>query len=141
MLMMTMTLTGMHCRMSSTWRSVIRMPLADEDPQILTRFLCLADIKGGVCHTDLKNELGLLQSRVSKLTDRLLELKWLRIVPKPDGDRRMRFVRTTPKATNTMRLVEDELARALHVESTVRRRRKQPAIVPGQMALLIEAEL
>jgi DNA-binding MarR family transcriptional regulator len=117
------------------------MPLAAEDPQILTRFLCLADIKGGICHADLQSELRLLQSRVSKLTDRLLELKWVRVVPKPAGDRRMRFVQTTPKAVRVMRLVEDELARALHVESTVRRRRKQPAIVPGQMALLIEAEL
>ena len=139
--MMMMTLSGIHCRMSSTWRSVIPMPLAAEDPQILTRFLCLADIKGGICHADLQSELRLLQSRVSKLTDRLLELKWVRVVPKPAGDRRMRFVQTTPKAVRVMRLVEDELARALHVESTVRRRRKQPAIVPGQRSFLTGTEL
>jgi DNA-binding MarR family transcriptional regulator len=141
MLMMMMTLSGIHCRMSSTWRSVIPMPLAAEDPQILTRFPCLAEIRGGVSHSDLQRELVMHQSRLSKLVDKLLEEKWLRVVPKPGGDRRMRFVQTTPKAVRVMRLVEDELARALHVESTVRRRRKQPAIVPGQMALLIEAEL
>ena len=138
--MMMMTLSGIHCRMSSTWRSVIPMPLAAEDPQILTRFLCLADIKGGICHADLQSELRLLQSRVSKLTDRLLELKWVRVVPKPAGDRRMRFVQTTPKAVRVMRSVEAELASALNVQSAARPRRKQIAIVPGQMSLLRRTE-
>lgn len=139
--MMMMTLSGIHCRMSSTWRSVIPMPLAAEDPQILTRFLCLADIKGSICHADLQSELRLLQSRVSKLTDRLLELKWVRVVPKPGGDRRMRFVQTTPKAVRVMRSVEAELASALNVQSAARPRRKQPAIVPGQRSFLIGTEL
>jgi DNA-binding MarR family transcriptional regulator len=130
-----MTLAGIHCRMSSTWRSVIPMPVAGEDPEILTRFLCLADTKRGICHADLQRELGLLQPRVSRLTDRLLDLKWVRIVPRPDGDRRMRLVQTTPKARGAMRSVEDELAHALNVKSTVRPRRKEVAVHPGQMSL------
>jgi DNA-binding MarR family transcriptional regulator len=141
MLMMMMTLSGIHCRMSSTWRSVIPMPLAAEDPQILTRFPCLAEIRGGVSHSDLQRELVMHQSRLSKLVDKLLEEKWLRVVPKPGGDRRMRFVQTTPKAVRVMRSVEAELASALNVQSAARPRRKQIAIVPGQMSLLRRTEL
>lgn len=139
--MIDMTLADLYCRMWSTWQSQIPKLLADENPRVLTHLLRLADIRGGICHADLQSELRLLQSRVSKLMDRLLELKWVRVVPKPGGDRRMRFVQTTPKAVRVMRSVEAELASALNVQSAARPRRKQIAIVPGQMSLLRRTEL
>ena len=138
--MIDMILADLYCRMWSTWHSQIPKLLADEDPQILTRLLRLAEIKGGISHSDLKRDLVMHESRLSKLADKLLKQKWVRAVPKPEGDRRRRFVQTTPKAVSVLRSVEAELASALNVKSAARRGRKQPAIVPGQRSFLTRTE-
>jgi DNA-binding MarR family transcriptional regulator len=135
-----MTLTDLYCRMRSTWQSQMPKLLADENPQILTQLLRLAEVKEGVSHSDIERDLAILESRLSKLVAKLLEEGWLRVVPKPKGDRRKRFVQTTPKAASAMRLVEVELASALEVKSPVRSRRKETPVTPGLMDLLSRAE-
>jgi DNA-binding MarR family transcriptional regulator len=138
---MIMTLADLYCRMWSTWQSEIPKPVADENPQILTHILRIADVKGGISQSELQRELGLNQSRLSKLADKLLEQKWVQIVPKPEGDRRMRFVRTTPKARRAMQSVESALSSTLNIRPAAKTRRKRIAIAPGLMSLLSRAEL
>ena len=138
--MIDMTLSELYCRMWMTWHSKIPKLLAGEDPRVLIRLLSLAEVKGGVSHSDVEGELVIKESRLSKLVAKLQEEKWLRAVPKPGGDRRMRFIETTSKATRAMRLVEVELASALEVRSPVRSRRKETPVAPGLMDLLSRAE-
>lgn len=124
-----MTVADLFCRMWSTWQTHIPKPLAGENPQVLSRLLRVADIEGGTSQKEIQRELSLHQSRVSKLVDKLLDQKWVQIVPQPDGDRRIRLVRVTPKARNAMRLVEAELSSALSVKSDQRpRRRWHPSV-------------
>lgn len=138
--MVIMTLADLFCRMWSTWQTHIPKPLAGENPQVLSHLLRVADIKGGISQKEIQRGLGLHQSRVSKLVDKLLDQKWVQVVPQPVGDRRIRLVRTTPKARNAMRLVEAELSSALNVKSNQRPRRKGHASVPGLMDLLSQPE-
>jgi DNA-binding MarR family transcriptional regulator len=133
-----MTVLDTYCRMWSTWQSTIPKPVADEDPHVLTGILRVADIEGGVSQSELQRALGLNQSRLSKLTDKLLEQQWVQIVPKPGGDRRMRFVRTTSKARRAMRSVESALASTLNIRTTAKtKNQRERVVIPrGQMSLL-----
>jgi DNA-binding MarR family transcriptional regulator len=139
--MTIMKFVDLFSRMWSTWQSQIPKPFADENPQILIQLLRIADIKGGISQSELQSALGVNQPRLSKLADKLLEHQWIQIVPKPEGDRRMRFVRTTSKARRAMQLVEAALFTTLDVRPAAPARRRGIAIMPGQMSISSLMEL
>jgi hypothetical protein len=111
--------------MWTEWKRAVPKRLAAEDPLILSRLLTHASSEAGVSRSDLEQELGLRQPRVSKLSTKLLDEKWIEIVPKSQGDGRLEFIRTTFLARTIMVDLENSLCALsppLPVARTVRPR-------------------
>jgi DNA-binding MarR family transcriptional regulator len=102
-----MSATTRYCKMWTEWKKAVPERLAAEDPLILSRYLTHASSEAGVSRSDLKRELGLKQPRVSKLSTKLRDEKWIENVPKSQGDGRVEFIRTTSIAKKVMANLED----------------------------------
>ena len=105
-----MPATNRFCDMWREWKRTIPDSLAFEDPSILCEFLSLAGRETGICRSELERGLQLKQPRVSKLAKKLLDSKWLEVVPRPLADGRLEFIRATPLAKSAMRNLETSLA-------------------------------
>jgi DNA-binding MarR family transcriptional regulator len=101
--------TGTFLSMWSIWVDVMPKALAREDPDLLLRLLHLADVSTGVSQSTLQRALHVNQSKISKLTAKLVKHKWLDVRPQAD-DRRFLFVRTSPRAKNSMVGLQTRLA-------------------------------
>lgn len=102
-----MSATTRYCKMWTEWKKAVPERLAAEDPLILSLYLTHASREAGVSRSDLERELGLKQPRVSKLSTKLQDEKWIEIVETPQGDGRVEFIRTTSLAKKTMGDLED----------------------------------
>jgi len=108
--------------MWSTWHDLMPKALAGENPDLLFRLLHLADVPTGVSQSTLQRALHLQQSKLSKLTRKLVKQKWLDVRPHAD-DRRFLFVRTSPRAKNSVVAVQTRLSALLPpVRKPIRRR-------------------
>jgi hypothetical protein len=87
--------------MWSIWVDVMPKALARENPDLLLRLLLLADVSTGVSQSTLQRALQVNQSKLSKLTTKLIKQRWLEVRLQP-GDRRFLFVRTSPRAKTSM---------------------------------------
>ena len=114
--------TDTFVAMWSIWVDVMPKDLVREDPDLLLRLLHLADVSSGVSQSTLQRALQVQQSKLSKLTAKLIKQKWLEVRPHPD-DRRFLFVRTSPRAKNSVVAVQTRLASLLPlVRKPIRRR-------------------
>jgi DNA-binding MarR family transcriptional regulator len=102
-----MSATGRYCQMYAEWKRVVPETLADVDPGILSRFLTHASKEAGVSRSELEHELGLKQPKISKLSRKFLNERWIEIVDTPQGDGRVEFIRTTSMAKKVMANLED----------------------------------
>jgi MarR family len=93
--------TDTFLAMWSIWVDIMPKALAREDPDLLLRLLHLADVSTGVSQSTLQRALQVNQSKLSKLTTKLIKQRWLEVRPQPD-DRRFLFVRTSPRAKTSM---------------------------------------
>ena len=68
--------------MRSIWVDVMPKALAREDPDLLLRLLHLANVSTGVSQSTLQRALQVNQSKISKLTKKLVKQRWLEVRPK-----------------------------------------------------------
>jgi DNA-binding MarR family transcriptional regulator len=118
-----LTGTDVFIAMWSMWSARIPKALVGENPDTLLRLIRLADAPKGVSQGALQRELQISQSKVSKVTAKLVEHKWLEVLPDA-GDRRFLFVRTSQRAKNTVISVEAQLASLLPRTARSPRRRR-----------------
>lgn len=100
-----MTATDRYCKMWTAWQAVTER-LATESPIVLSEFLRLASRETGITRSELQRELRLKQPRESKLSTKLIDQKWLEIVPRSNGAAPLEFLRTTPAAQSAMTKLE-----------------------------------
>jgi DNA-binding MarR family transcriptional regulator len=101
--------TDTFLAMWSVWVDVMPKALAREDPDLLLRLLHLANGSTGVSQSTLQRALKVNQSKISKLTAKLVKQKWLEVRPQAD-DRRFLFVSTSPRAKNSMVALQTRLS-------------------------------
>jgi DNA-binding MarR family transcriptional regulator len=117
--------TDTFIAMWSIWLDLVPASLAKENPDILLRLLRLADVSTGVSQATLQRALKLNQSKLSKLTAKLIKYRWLVLQPEAE-DRRFLFVRTSPLARGLITALETRLSKLLPlVRKTSRPRRSQ----------------
>jgi MarR family len=114
--------TDTFLAMWSVWVDVMPKALAREDPDLLLRLLHLADVSTGVSQSTLQRALKVNQSKISKLTAKLVKQKWLEVRPQAD-DRRFLFVRTSQRAKNSMVALQTRLSSLLPLVQKPTRRR------------------
>jgi DNA-binding MarR family transcriptional regulator len=96
-----------YMAMRSAWARRIPKVLEKVDAYLLLRLIALADCKDGIAQEVLEKALGINQSRLSKLKDKLVKEKWVQAWrPK---DRRKLLIKTTPRAKE----IVADLGRAL----------------------------
>jgi DNA-binding MarR family transcriptional regulator len=108
--------------MWSIWVDVMPKALAREDPDLLLRLLQLADVSVGVAQSTLQRALHVNQSRLSKLTKKLIKQRLLEVRPQAD-DRRFLFVRTSQRGKNSMVALQTRLSSLLPLAQKPTRRR------------------
>jgi hypothetical protein len=99
--------------MWSAWVEVMPQPLVGEDPVLLLRLLDLADVETGISQSDLRRALKIRQSRLSKLTTKLITQKWLQEVLPQVPDRRFLFAKTGRRAKESVLALETRLSKLL----------------------------
>ena len=87
--------------------------LVGEDPVLLLRLLDLADDRAGISQSDIRSSLKISQSRLSKLTSKLIMHKWLEAVRPQVPDRRFLFVRAGRRAKDAVLALETQLSTLL----------------------------
>lgn len=118
--------TATFLAMWSAWVEVMPHGLAGEDPVLLLRLLDLADVQTGISQSDLRGVLKIGQSRLSKLTTKLITHKWLEEVRPQVPDRRFLFVRTGRRSKESVLVLETRLSKLLPLaRKTGRLRRLQ----------------
>jgi DNA-binding MarR family transcriptional regulator len=126
--------TDTFIAMWSIWVDVMPKALAREDPDLLLRLLHLADVSTGVAQSTLLRALHVNQSKLSKLTKRLIKQRWLEVRPQAD-DRRFLFVRTSQRAKNSMVALQTRLSSLLPLVQKPTRRRGLVAPRTGRTLL------
>jgi DNA-binding MarR family transcriptional regulator len=114
--------TDTFLAMWSVWVDLMPEALAREDPDLLLRLLHLADVSTGVSQSTLQRALHVNQSKLSKLTAKLVEQRWLEVRPQAD-DRRFLFVRTGTRAKNSVVALQTRLSSLLPLVQKPSRRR------------------
>src|ERR1039458_7537602 len=104
-----MSAISRYCQMWTTWREGLPDDLAAESPGFLSDFLRLASRESGISRSELERELKLKQPRVSKLSTKLMNEKWLEIVPRSKGAVHVELIRATPLAKSAMAKLEASL--------------------------------
>jgi len=87
----------LYLAMSAAWCSRVPVSLAHEAPIVLARIIDLGLRKDGVSQSELQQELGINQSRMSKLTKKLVDEKWLHVNQSKTGSGK-KFMATTAAA-------------------------------------------
>jgi hypothetical protein len=112
-------------QMATIWRSRIPKSLAGEDPAELVALLFQISVPGGISQSDLKAAMKISQSRLSRLTKRLLREKWVE-VRHPETDRRVLMTSITKTAGRVCNEIDRALAGPPHRrESTGKTRGKR----------------
>lgn len=103
-----MTASYTFGEMIAAWRSIVPMEFRDEEPRILLRLLSLGDV--GTQQRELTLELGIQQSRLSKLLSKLgaVEPGLIAVEELPE-DRRWRRYRSTPAAAQLLENLENAM--------------------------------
>jgi DNA-binding MarR family transcriptional regulator len=117
--------TDSYCTGWTTWQRIVPPLVVGESPVILIEFLRLADVENGICRSELQRLLVLNQPRVSKLSDKLIQLEWLEVAANPRTDARLEFLKTTTKARRFLA----QLDRALSERNAPSAPRRRSAIV------------
>jgi hypothetical protein len=126
--------TATFLTMWSVWVEVMPQALVGEDPNLLLRLLDFADVETGISQSDLRRGLKISQSRLSKLTTKLITHKWLGEVRPQVPDRRFLFVRTGRRAKDTVLELETRLSKLLPLaRKTGRPRRLQATNAIGNL--------
>jgi DNA-binding MarR family transcriptional regulator len=95
--------------MIMAWELAVPAELRDEEPRILLRLLALGNV--GIQQSELIQELGIRQSRLSKLLSRLSEMDpQLITIEELPNDRRGRRYRSTPAADELLGNMEKAMA-------------------------------
>lgn len=125
-----------YMAMRSAWSRRIPKVLEKVDAYLLLRLIALADCKDGIAQEVLEKALGINQSRLSKLKDKLVKEKWVQAWrPK---DRRQLLIKTTPRAKEIVAdlgRVLSELA-LLHKPRPISKNLKPPQKPKPPMTLL-----
>lgn len=104
-----MTASYTFGEMVSAWKSIVPAELRDEEPRILLRLLSLGEV--GIQQSELIQELGIRQSRLSKLLSKLSEMDpQLITIEELPNDRRWRRYRSTPAAAQLLGNLEYAMA-------------------------------
>lgn len=98
-------------KMSQIWAFAMPPVFKGENPQLAAKLLELAGLPEGVSQTQLKQDLGLDQSRASRLCTRLKKEGWV-TEDIPRGDGRLRFIRLTPTARESLQKLRMDLTNA-----------------------------
>jgi hypothetical protein len=126
--------TRLFLEMSTEWNYWVPMVLSEEDPVLLLRLLEYADVRHGISQTQLQEKLGLLQSRLSKLTAKLRVEVWVEDLRQEGEDGRVRRIRTARKGREAVKALEGKLSSLS--PRPVRRR----GLHPGANAMLLPLE-
>jgi len=100
------TATELYAGMWQQWHALLPHTICDENPVVLCELLRLAGTPLGITRKDLEDGLGLIQSKISKLTKKLLAEKWLEVLHDEDGDQRLEFLGTTGTADTALMAIE-----------------------------------
>ena len=98
----------------SVWWSKVPDRLARQESSLVVRLLTLGLRQGGISQSEVKQELGIAQPRLSKLMDKLEKKKvgWIQ-VERSKKDRRVWLMTTTAAAQDRMAVLKADLAAAL----------------------------
>jgi hypothetical protein len=99
-------LINLFCSFQKAWDRAVPESLIKENPVTIVTFVRLATKTGGVGQSELREQLGLLQSAASKLTKTLFEEGWIKKLPNPNGDKRSELVLTTSTGRNAVATLE-----------------------------------
>ena len=80
--------------MWAVWETAMPQSLGRENPGLLLRLLDLGTTSNGIFQVELKSQLGMNQSHLSKLTTKLRNAGWVN-VSTPENDRRKSLVKTS----------------------------------------------
>jgi hypothetical protein len=109
----------------SVWWSKVPDRLARQESSLVVRLLTLGLRQGGISQSELKQELGIAQPRLSKLMVKLLKIKWIK-VQRSETDRRVWLMTTTAAAQDRMVALKGDLAAVLRAPGA----RQAPAPMP-----------
>jgi DNA-binding MarR family transcriptional regulator len=97
-------------RLDAIFKALARKVLVDADPSdempLQQLRVCAALFEGSRSMSELSRELGVSQSAITQIADRLQAAGMVKRLP-TDGDRRVRSLRLTTRAKNILRLRED----------------------------------
>lgn len=95
-------------RVWSVWWSGVPDRLARQESSLVVRLLTLGLRQGGISQSDLRRELGLNQSHLSKLMKKLVRVGWIRVKSsKTDG--RIGLMTTSAKAEERLAALKQDL--------------------------------
>jgi DNA-binding MarR family transcriptional regulator len=126
----------LYLAMSAVWRSAIPETLAHESPTVLACIVDLGLRNEGVSQSEFQQTLGINQSKMSKLTKKLVEEHWIKVDEKTVGGRKV--IRTTSKAQGVMATVRKDLA-ALVTRKTGQASSRRPK--PSRKGIRKRAEM
>jgi hypothetical protein len=128
--------TATFLAMWSAWVEVMPPAFVGEDPDLLLRLLEFADVATGISQSDLRRSLNAGQSRLSKLTSKLITHKWLEEVRPLVPDRRFLFVKTGRRAKSSVLALETRLSTML--PATRKTGRSRGPRVPHALGSLLD---
>jgi hypothetical protein len=131
-----MNATAAFLAMWSAWVEVMPPALVGEDPDLLLRLLDFADLGTGISQSDLRRSLTVSQSKLSKLTSKLIAHKWLEEVQPQASDRRFLFVMTGSRAKSSVLALETRLSTLL--PATRKSGRPSKRRVPNALGSLLD---
>jgi len=104
----------------SVWWFKVPDRLARQESSLVVRLLTLGSREGGILQSELKQELGIAQPRLSKLMEKLKKKKvgWIQ-VGRSEKDRRVWLMTTTAAAQDSVAALKKDLAILLRTQLTM----------------------
>jgi DNA-binding MarR family transcriptional regulator len=100
--------TELFLSLWAAWESVAPAALLHQNPRIVLTLLERSARPGGVFQTELKQELGVNQPYLSKLSHKMHSAGWIKIT-KPKNDRRRCLTTTTAAGTQALADLKNQM--------------------------------
>ena len=112
-------------KMSAMWRNRVPPTLVHESPGTLTRILELGLVSPGVSHSAMRPKLGLNQPEMSKITERLVQARWVEVT-RSKKDRRLKLITATAAGRKFLSSLKADLNALLSAEEVRQASSQQP---------------
>jgi DNA-binding PadR family transcriptional regulator len=87
------------------WNSIVPKKLVRQNPLAVFAILEMCDGRGGRFQMEIRSELGLGESHLSKLLEKLVQVRWIAVTSKdsPGGKHRIRITRKGREVLSELR--------------------------------------